>query len=154
MKTDKGRGRKYSLAYKRKVLLALQDNEFNLRATARMMKVSVDSISRWRKLYGPGVYDDATESAEVISVKAEIAMKDSEALRTAGESMLHDIIAKLHEKIRDESMTTNQLIQTFKEVAPFVLPKFVEDGGGANGTPAQVFENIYVNNYGSISKRD
>lgn len=140
----------YSLAFKRKALLTLQDNNFNLSETARVLKVSRTTLIKWRSLYGGDVYDDPTEKDEIMRRQAELAMAQGAETKQLAEKLVHKTLKKLIERIEEDpdKISTGNLAYITKEIIPYILPKFdgKDDGIAKNmeHTYAVFMQNLYV----------
>lgn len=142
--------RNYTISQKRSALFKLQDNKFNYYKTAKETGISNCTLKNWHTKYGPEVFGgDEEEEKTVLAVQAELAMEENADVRLSTRKLMDLVIRELTSRMitAPKDISTSNLVTIAKELMPYILPKFDEDGSGGKNVEekyAAFIQNIYV----------
>ena len=127
--------------FRRKMLMILQQNGYNISRTAREQKIQYQTLRDWKDKYGAEVWaNPEPEKMEII--KEEQLARDKISLTATqikGKSedvvlkLLQLIDAKLEMDLTEKKISLRELTNTLDKTIPYILAKFeskMKDGGG------------------------
>ncbi len=140
---------KFNMPFKRKALLILKNNNFNYKMTSQILgDVAPPTLRKWRSRYGEEVYNSPGEKESVRHLQAELAYKDGADIREAASENAALIMRELRRRLSEDAnkIPIKDLIALWKEIGPFILPKFDKDKDGGAGETVEERFNLFIQN--------
>ena len=134
--------KKYTFAEITEVLLKLRTNKGVMYKTSKESGVSVDTIKRWREMYGKEVWDSTPATKEVNAQLVERIRDENAAVREKAKEVAEKALERMLVKMDSPKVLMKDLIEAFKVAAPYLLPKFEAEGGKEPGSVS--IENNYA----------
>lgn len=138
---------KYHFSFIKEVLMTLRANNMDEKRTAGMYDgVSVTTLRRWRAQFAEVLWESnpiIVKDPDVgIKVKREI---ETQPLRDTATKVTNELLHQILEKLEMGKPTLRELTNTFKEVVPYIMPKF-EKGNKVGDTSVEVTYEAFMNN--------
>lgn len=133
--------KKYTFAEITEVLLKLRENKGIMYKTSKDMGVSVDTIKRWRDMYATEVWT-TNPSASVNDQLKERLVDENAAVRQKAKEVAEKALDKMLIMMDSRRISMKDLVEAFKTIGPYLLPKFDQEGGKDLGKVS--IENNYA----------